>query len=507
MNETFRAVLDAFREGHWIGISVALALLVLLRLLLKSDERQHVRTPFALLVIHVALVAVRGGVGEEALGDSKKVVDLFAIFFLLASLARSGFLIVLEILNRRMRRPLPKIFGDLIQAAIYIAIGLVSLQAVGADPGSILTTSALLTAVLGLSLQDTLGNMFAGLAMQAQHPFEAGDWIRFGDDPEHVGRVIEMNWRAIKLRTLDDVEVTVPNGMLAKAPISNYSKPRELVRCSVWVDGPYAAPPHRVKQAILESLTGVPKVMADPPPSVITKKFGDSGIQYWIRYYIRDFAAREVIAGDVRDRIWYALKRANIVIPFPQRDLHMREVSAESEQRERERLTVVRDRALQQVDFLEALPGEVRKRLAEGCVSRLFVDGETIIEEGDDGDELFIVEHGMVAVVVGEGTRHSAEVARLGPGKFFGEMSLMTGEKRKATVRAVSDTELLVVGKSVFQGVLEAAPDLAETISTVLAAREAALGERTSLLPDDERSREQDRRNVLLDRIKDFFSL
>src|SRR5690606_39397019 len=111
------------------------------------------------------------------------------------------------------------------------------------EPASLLATSALLTAVIGLSLQETLGNLFAGLAIQAERPFEVNDWIQFDEHRHRVGRVVEINWRATKVETSDRVILTVPNGVLARAPIMNFSRPTALVRRSVYVDAPFDAPP------------------------------------------------------------------------------------------------------------------------------------------------------------------------------------------------------------------------------------------------------------------------
>ena len=186
---------------------------------------------------------------------------------LFASLGRSLVLLVLDvILGRRMHRPPPRIVRDLAQGLVWIVVVLVTMRMAGVEPGSLLTTSALLTAAIALSLQETLGNLMAGLSVQVQRPFDVGDWIAFDSDQKHIGRVIEINWRATKVITLDEVEVTVPNGTLAKASIVNYTKPTPVSRRSLYVYTPGDVPPHVVQRAILEALPGSFGVAPSPRP-------------------------------------------------------------------------------------------------------------------------------------------------------------------------------------------------------------------------------------------------
>src|SRR5690606_13193402 len=153
----------------------------------------------------------------------------------------------------------------------YAAVALVVLRAAGVELGSLLTTSALLTAVIGLSLQDTLGNLFAGLAIQAQQPFEVGDWIQHDPtDQETMGRVVEINWRATRVLTVDNVEVTIPNGALARASIRNFSRPTAEVRRSVTITVAAHVPPNEVHRLFAEAVAGTPGVLSHPAPDVQT---------------------------------------------------------------------------------------------------------------------------------------------------------------------------------------------------------------------------------------------
>lgn len=488
-----------------VGIGVALLLIIALRILLPKSERRSVRALVWLLLLHVGTVALRLALPAHA--DAQKPLGVAAFFFLLACLGRGSFLLIVDwLLGKRLVRPLSKIFRDIIQVVVYAAIALLTLRTMGVQPGSLLTTSALLTAVIGLSLQETLGNLFAGLSIQAQRPFEVGDWVQFDADAECIGRVTEINWRATKVLTDDMVEVIVPNGTLAKAPIRNYTQPTSVSRRTAIVQAAYEAPPQRVQDALCEAVRGASGVLETPAPNVILTSFADSGIEYRIRYFIDDFQRRTDIDSRVRARIWYAFQRAGLNIPFPIRDVRTTDAAATAELERAERLQE-RLSALRHVDFLDVLPENLLERLAVGSQMRLYAPDEEIIHQGAAGDELFIVLDGEARVLVAAADQQPAEVARLEPGKFFGEMSLLTGEARSATVRAGARCRLLVVGHEALRPLLRDAPELAERISRVLSKRRRQLDERaeSSPSPTDQPKASQDR--VLLSRIKQLFSL
>jgi len=415
-----------------LGVLVALALVVALAVGLPRSARGAVRQPIALLLSHLVVLGI--DVLLPAASPAHRFVRPLALLLVLASVARSGVLLVLDVvLGRCLSRPLPRIIRDIVQGLALVAVLIAALDAAGVTPGSLLTTSALLTAVIGLSLQETLGNVFAGLAIQLQAPFDVGDWIQFDADPKHIGRVIEINWRATKVITLDDVQIVVPNAMLAKAPISNYTKPQAVARRSVYVAATYSVSPLVVQRIIVDAIHDAFGVVKEPAPSVVTHVFGEYGIEYWVRYYTDQFDKRDRVDGAVRDRIWYALRRAEVEIPYPHRTLEVHEVTEESNARETERRRLERERALRCVDIFRVLSSDEMHRLAELAQRRLYAPGEVIVRQGDESNELYVIEEGEVEVRVHRpGASMTVHLARLGAGKFFGEMALVTGDRRQA---------------------------------------------------------------------------
>lgn len=493
---------------HFEGGMAATALLMLfaLALLLPKGSRRLTRQPLGMLIAYVIVAAIRHSIPDAI--ASQLPLQFTALLLLLFSIARTGFLLTFRsIPGARFTHSMPRILLDIIQGVLFILALLLALHVAGADPTSLVTGSALITAAIGLSMKDTLGNVFAGLAIQAQRPFEVGDWIQFDDRAHHIGEVVEINWRVTKVMTLDQVEVTIPNGVLAQSPIRNFTKPEKYSRRSVYVTAPYDVPPRKVARLIMDAISGSYGVLRQPPPTVVTNAFTERGVEYWVRFFTAEFDKRDGVDGGVRDRIWYALNREGITIPGPIRQVYL-DRTPDSEQREELERIDDRKRALKNVDFLDELPDEAISRLANSAKRRLYAAGETIIEQGDSGTELFIIASGEVGVYVRHSSGYESEINRLGREQFFGEMSCMTGLKRSATVRAMTDCELYLVDKSAFQPILEETPELANHMSEVLALRQAELLEHSKVVGDQRQPvSATQQRIVLLDRIKDFFSL
>jgi small-conductance mechanosensitive channel/CRP-like cAMP-binding protein len=490
------------------GISAGVIVLLLAALALRKGERMTLlRLPLVLFTLHIVCMGVRLVLAPDSI--VARTLELLAFALLLFALGRAVFIMLVDgILASRLDRPIPRIIRDITQGFIFIGVMIIVLREFGVDASSLLTTSALLTAIIGLSLQETLGNLFAGLAIQAQQPFEVGDWINTEADPKLLGRVIEINWRATTVITAAQVELIIPNGVLAKSTIRNYTKPNATSRRELFVQAPYDIAPSRVEKALLSAVEDVEGLIPVPPPTAQTRNFADSGIDYRLTYFVDDFLEGDRIDSEVRQRIWFVFQRAGIPIPFPTRTLQMQNATPEKETEESKLEVARRKASLLRVDFLRLLPEEALDKLAQLSRTLPFMPGEAIIRQGDPGAELYIVQRGEVAVVVGRSETHSvAELARLGPGEFFGEMSLMTGEKRAATVRAFNECEIVEVGKEAFQAVIAPDPKIVEPITRILADRQHAIEENLNARAKRSRTSAEGTNQALLEKIRAFFQL
>jgi small-conductance mechanosensitive channel/CRP-like cAMP-binding protein len=433
--------------------------------------------------------------------DAPRTAAFGIRFFLMASLLQSVLLIIAVSGWERISRPIPKIFLDVLRLLTIAAALVAILFEAGVRAENLFTGSAVLTAVLGFALKDTLGNVFAGLAIHAEHPFELGDWIQYDSNPAHIGKVVEINWRATKVITLDEAYVIIPNGQLAQASIRNFTKPEPWSRRSLFVVAPYDVSPQRVQQTILDAIRGSFGVLEHPAPSVVTNDFKERGVEYWVRLFTTEFDKRDRVDGMARDRIWYALARQGIEIPVATQQIRITQLPSpviESEETAVERRVV----SLQRIGMLGPLTPEQIGRLAEENVERVYAAGEPVIRQGAPGDSLFVIMSGRVEVTVVQEGMPSVRLATLEAGDYFGEMSLMTGAPRSATVAAVVETRLLEVGKESFRRILAAQPNLVEQLGAALQLRQS---ERAQAMASVDRSipESQD----MFQRIREFFSM
>ena len=329
----------------------------------------------------------------------------------------------------------------------------------------LLTTSAVGAVVVGFALQDTLGNLFAGLAIQIEKPFRVGQWVSIGD---REGQVQEITWRATKLRTKNGQFLIVPNSVMGKEPILNHSEPTVPTRIEVEIGASYSVPPNDVKRAMYEAISNAPLAMKAPEPQVTIKGFGASSVDYLAQFWIEDYAVDRAARDQVRTNLWYTFRRYNIEIPFPIQVQYERD----EEPIRTEAHVSAAARHLAGVALFKTLSDEARAALAKLADERLFASGEAIVRQNAAGDSMFVILSGQARVVLEPSDQ---EVAVIPAGGFFGEMSMLTGDRRTATVKAIGDVNVLEIEASDFRELAVANPGLLDHVSTVVAARRTGL--------------------------------
>ncbi len=358
---------------------------------------------------------------------------------------------------------IPSLFRDLVRGLVYIGLFLAFVGLVlKRDLDSLLVGSAVITVSIGFALQETLGNFFAGLALRLSRPYALGDFVEVRDIR---GRVDKIDWRQTSVFTFTGDYVILPNSMLAKEPINNYSSPTTLHARDIRVGLHYRHPPNLVMSTMAEVLEKVDAVLSTPAPEFHLLDFDDSAVNYRIRFWISDYGKRFLIDTEVRVGLWYAFNRRGLEIPFP-----IRTIVQETPSQEQDVEQVLG--FLSTVDFLEALGTEKLELLARQAKFQLFAAGEKVCVQGDAGDCFYIIRSGKVAVDVRDAQGETILNFEMATGNYFGEMALLTGEPRSATVAAVTDTELLTVSKDDLREVIVAHPEVEKIISKVLAQRQ-----------------------------------
>ena len=369
--------------------------------------------------------------------------------------------VALWIVRLRSAVPTPKILRDVVDFALYALTAIPILKSeLEIDLTGLLATSAILSVVIGLALQDTLGNLFAGLSIQVERPFQVGDYVTIG---QHSGRVVQVAWRATRLETFRHEVITLPNNILSKEAVKNYSRGSDPVGTDLYVGLSYEAAPNQVKDAVLSVLREIPLVLADPPPMCRAWSYDADSIRYQIRFFVSDYLTSDAVQEEIYTRLWYRLRRDGIEIPYPQRTVHL----LKDEGRQEVEAGVV-EKLLESVDLFSVLTVPDRVRLAGEMKARRFGRGERIIEQGEPGHTFYLVASGEVSIRAG---RPEVEVTRLRRGQYFGEMSLLTGEPRAASVVAASDAVLLELDRPFFARLFSEHTHLAKQLSSILAQR------------------------------------
>jgi small-conductance mechanosensitive channel/CRP-like cAMP-binding protein len=355
--------------------------------------------------------------------------------------------------------------------------------------------------VIGFAMQDSLGNIISGVTLQSGKPFAHGDWLQVDG---RYAEVIEVNWRATRLRTNDDILIEIPHRQMASQTIVNLNRPtrRHAVRVPVGID--YSAAPSRVRDVLLHATSNAKGVLPEPKPKVYLKNFGDSSVEYEIKFWIDNHLYYNDVCDSVRTNVWYSLQRHGIKMPFPIRTV---QIERPMRSKQQEVQSTARQILRQQPLFKSFNDDQLDALLPRGQVTN-FGRGETLIEQGANGDSMFILVKGDANVVVRR-NGFETHVASLKAGDCFGEMSLLTGEKRSASVIAKSDCEVVEIGKSILANSLKENPELLEKLSTLLAQRQlendgaiAAMND-TSLV----RAKQTEYQTTFIDRLRVFFEL
>jgi small-conductance mechanosensitive channel/CRP-like cAMP-binding protein len=381
-------------------------------------------------------------------------------FFLLVLAVRVLAYFVFDFLVRKNQEVrYPKLAKDVAVFVLYIAGVLLILRFyLNYQLKELAVSSAVLTVVVGFALQDILGNLFSGIILNFEDSFKIGDWVCIGD---HEGRVEQFGWRSFKIRTIDRELIVIPNQAASKAEVVIYGAGRQPVALRIPFGAGYHDSPDRVSAAVLQALETAPDIRREPPPAVQLMDFGDFSLNYQVKFWIDDYSLHNIIASDVRRRIWYAFKRQGVEIPFPKRDVYLKQEKTEAIPR------AALAEVLQRNDVLAAIEVDDFRNLLDAVETRIFGAGETVIREGDEGVHFYHVYSGAVNVL-----KQGQVIARLQAGDFFGEISLVTGERINATVVADVESVVILVSSARFKQVIDMSEKMAMKLSAVITRRQ-----------------------------------
>jgi small-conductance mechanosensitive channel/CRP-like cAMP-binding protein len=491
-----------------LGISLYIAGSMAIGLLArKSKLLEPIGAGLKLIVLFVSLqIFVHLGAEEHSprLANS---LNFFSWLIFTFGALRLGLYMYGDLFVVRWKKgSFPAAFKNIIIVVSLVVVALVLLKEIlNINVTSLIATTTVLTATIGLAFQSTLANILAGLTIHLEKPLKQGDWIAAGG---HEGRVLDITLRSTRILTVENNEVFIPNGKVLNEAVVNYSLPDATVVRKLTVGINYHAAPNKVKNTIIDLLKGVPGVAARPAVMVRIINYADFAIHYEIRYPLADFATHVDTEAEIMGLLWYRFKRDGIDIPMPIRDIHVKQITPESVHAERERLAAEIAGLMEKVEILTALSKKELNLLVGQVRIETYASGEVPVRQGEPGDSFYIIKCGKVNVVVQKSSGESAVVATLGPGTFFGEMSLLTGAVRTASILVMEDAEFIVVDRESFRSTLANNPSIAESMSHILSERQAGLDAERDRL--DSAARERHKKDVsgkLLTKMREFFGL
>ncbi|MEO1400634.1 MAG: mechanosensitive ion channel family protein [Cyanobacteria bacterium J06635_1] len=425
-----------------------------------QEVRNIILPTLALLILLTQVIELDGD------RTSLRIVQtLFWVSLIHASLALVNTILFIGARPDTWQDKIPKILRDLIRV-VLILVGITIVLSVvwKADLGGLITALGVSSIVLGLALQDTLGNLFSGVALLFERPFEVGDWLEAGDN---IGKVVEINWRSVHLVTRERELLIVPSSILARDVIRNYRRPLKLHIEPVMIGFSYDDPPNKVKRVLIEAALETDGILNNPTPEVQTVSYDDFAITYKVRLYLPNYENLPKVRDEFMTRIWYTARRNHLNIPFPIRTLYHHDVTPTSPDEVLENL----------VNYLRSLPSfiavsqETLEDVARRTTFKHFGQGEIIFHQGAREVQPHFVLAGCGAILCRADNGVEYEVTKLKRGDFFGADALLGNHQSVTSVVAVDDLEAIAIATDTFQEILDKTPRLARELGAIISAR------------------------------------
>lgn len=399
---------------------------------------------------------------RELFGFTKADASLRIVetVFWMAAIVTCVSLVNAVLTPRSQKKPwqiyIPGLFFEVTRIGIILSITAYILGGVWAvNLSRVAETLGIGSLVMALALQDTLSNLVSGFLLLFEGPFKIGDWIRVG---EQEGEVIELNWRAVRLKTRDRDVIIIPNSVLGKDAIYNYTLLDPLHTETVDLQFSDKHPPNLVKRILQNTALATSGILSDPMPIVITKSYDTFSIVYQVRFYIVNFIDLIEVRDDFMTRVYYAAKRNNLTMPIPisiqKSNFDLNALKVENEQ-----LDVAT--YLRSLPYFTAIPPEQLDKLAPKVILEDYGVGEQLLKIGDINQGLYIIRSGSVKLSVKDIHDRDRDCADLSKDDIFGEMALLVGELSPVTATVIDDLQVIILDNYSANQLIESNPKFA----------------------------------------------
>ena len=377
--------------------------------------------------------------------------------------------------ERPSGRPLPKLLQDILNTAVIFTVIIYILGSVFNAPISgLVAGSSVVAAVVGLAITRMIADVFSGMALNLEKSYGINDWleIEMKTRPSDLitGRVMEINWRATRLQTSANEVVVIPNSEMARSKFINFSLPESHFRNEVQVPLSHVIPTERVKRILMAALRSTPEIMEEPPPFISLLRFDPRGVLWAVRFWIKDYSRNRPVMDAVHENILRHLQVAGINISYNR--IEQRLIKSDASELNTKPL---KEALVSRLDLFGVLEGHWLAQLADHMQERRYLPREYIVRQGQNGASLFIVAEGLVNILINDNHDQEKWVAHIEPGRYFGEMSLLTGQPRSASAQAATEVICYKITKETLEPIFQKQPELLEKISTIMAARQIEL--------------------------------
>ena len=416
--------------------------------------------------------------------------------------------------RRRLTRDgeptIPLLLQHLARVLIYLLATMIVIRFVyGQSITAIAAASGAVALALGYASRMMLNEIFAGLALNINAPFEKGDLIQMNDE---WGYIKDISWRSITYIDMDQNYVVVPNTVVAASKIRNLDQPSVITRRTFVFRAEYNIPPKVVIEQCELSMSECPHIIPHPWNFVSFLGFDESGMKYKVHFHINHYDDWYVASDELVNAIWYRFARVGIRFAH-QRGLNF--TSAEDEKRGLPNSAFDesswRDliERFKHVPMFEGMTKDDMEELAKSAAVHIVGPPERIIRAGSSRTSMFMVASGSADVYAVDQDGVETWMATIGESECLGLMSLLTGEPQRTTIRAKVEAVVWEISSESLHALFEHKPGIMESIAKNVAEWQVEEQEALSLIA---MNRQQEvrmiktRANSLSNRITKFFN-
>ena len=348
------------------------------------------------------------------------------------------------------------------------------------DLSQVFTALGVGSLVMALALQDTLSNLVSGFLLIFESPFKIGDWIKIKEGIE--GEVIEINWRSVRLKTIDKDIIIIPNSALGREMIYNYTLMDPLHAERLILSFSFNNSPNQVQKVIKNTALETPGIVAVPEPEIMTKKYLDHAIEYEIKYFITEYVKAEKIRNDLMTRIYYAAKRHGLKSPIPGAIEYQGDLEILIHDDSPEKIL----QFLKSLSYFANFDHQTINQLVQNATLENYGIGEQIIKTGEFDLGFYIIMRGDILLSAINNEGKEQKIMSLTTGDFFGEMSLL--QKKEPSlfdITVISDLEVIAITPNMMVNVIQKFPKFAIEMNQFIEERQKAVRKFVTIKEDD----------------------